>query len=263
MSTASSPSTFARLCLGLRVWMDLTHWYFSTYENPYEHIADMLCRLRSRWRDMCSKLNIPYACEGGAWPHASLSAIWALTCELVAARTLKPSVQKSLIAPWVELWAAADYDSTAVNDRWKAVDVDRANLAVDVDRWKAVDVDRANSEVDWSQGAEALQSLLPAQLQKSLLSAMKKFGGQALPHVAFACARCSKLLGQYGDQYLKAAERLGKVIVDLLEERFLGQEFELSGALPAGAHEHYAYRCGRSMTRADPRTQACWRGSKN
>ena len=194
---------------------------------------------------MCFKLNIPYACEGGAWPHASLSAIWALTCQLVAARTLKPSVQKNLIAPWVELWAAADYDSTAVNDRWKTVDCDRAD-----------------SGVDWSQGAEALQILLPAQLQKSALSAMRELGGQALPHVAFACARCSGLLGQYGDQFLRAAERLGKMVLDLLEERFLGQEFELSGALPAGAHEHYAYRSGRSMTRADPRTQARGCGSK-
>ena len=239
--------------------MDLTHWYYSMYENPYEHLADMLCRLRSRWRDMCFKLNIPYACEGGAWPHASLSAIWALTCQLVAARTLKPSVQRNLIAPWVALWAAADHDSTAVNDRWKTVDCDRADSGVD---WKSVDCDRADSGVDWSQGAEVLQILLPAQLQKSALSAMRKLGGQALPHVAFACARCSGLLGQYGDQFLRAAERLGRVVLDLLEERFLGQEFELSGALPAGAHEHYAYRSGRSMTRADPRTQARGCGSK-
>ena len=220
--------------------MDLTHWYFSMYENPYEHVTDMLCRLRSRWRDMCSKLTIPYACEGGAWPHASLSAIWALTCQLVAARSLRPSVQQHLIAPWVELWAAADCDSIAVNDRWKTVDPGRAD-----------------SGVDWALGAEALQKLLPTQLQKKALSTMRKLGGQTLPHIAFACARCSSLMGQYGDQYLRVAEQLGKLVLDLLEERFLGQEFELSSTLPAGAYEHYAYRCGRSMTRADPRTQAC------
>ena len=223
---------FACIHSGLRVWMDLTHWYFSMYENPYEHIADMLCRLRSRWKDMCSKLNIPYACKGGAWPHASLSAIWALTCELIAARTLKPTVQKLLIAPWVELWAAADYDSTTVNDRWeKRVDWDRATSNDCNDPHNNCN-DRQT--VDWGLGTEALQILLPAQLQKSALSTMRKFGGQALPHVAFACARCSGLFDRYQDQYLKVAEKLGKVALDLLEERFLGQEFQLSGALPAG-----------------------------
>ena len=244
---------FACIHSGLRVWMDLTHWYFSMYENPYEHVADMLCRLRSRWRDMCSKLNLPYGCEEGAWPHASLSAIWALTCELISARTLKPSVQKHIIAPWVELWDAADYDSTVVNDRWKTVDWDRATNHDCIDR----------QTVDWGLGAEVLHVLLPAQLQKSALSTMRKFGGQALPHVAFACARCSGLFERYQDQYLKVAEKVGKVALDLLEERFLGQEFQLSGALPAGAHEHYVYRCGRTKTRADPRTQVCQCGKLN
>ena len=238
---------FAYTLSGMRVWMDLTHWYFSMYENPYEHVADMLCRVRNRWRNMCSKLNIPYACEEGAWPHASLSAIWALTCQLLAARTLKPNVQKQLIAPWVALWAAADYDSTTVNDRWKTVDWDRATNNDCIDR----------QTIDWSLGTEALQILLPAQLQRSALSTIKKLGGQDVPHVTFACARCSGLFGQYQDQYLRVAEKVGKVFVDLLEERFLGQEFELSGTLPAGAQEHYAYRCGRAQTRADPRIQAC------
>ena len=207
--------------------MDLTHWYFAVYENPYEHISDWLCRIRGRWRDMCSRLNIPYALDSGAWPHASLSAIWALTCQLIAGRSLKPSMQKHVIKPWLEMWTpAAGDDATAA------------------------------AQADWGLGVEALQHLLPAQLQKSALSTMRKLGGQSLPHIAFACARCSGLMGQYGDEYLKGVEALGQVVMDLLEARFLGNRFQLSHILPAGALEHYAYRCGRSLTRKDPRTQA-------
>ena len=218
--------------------MDLTHWYFAMFENPYEHVTDMMCRLRSRWRDMCSKLNMPYSIEIGAWPHASLSAIWALTCELIAARPVKPTVQKHIIAPWVALWSVADHDSTILhlhgcNDRWHSV---------------------AMTDV---QTTEILQMLLEPQLHKAVLSAMNKLGGQSLPEIAFACARCSGLYDRHAHLYLRAAEKLGNIALNVLEECFLGQGFQLTDTLPAGAHEHYTYRCGRSKTRTDPRVQAC------
>ena len=210
--------------------MDLTHWYYSMYEKPYEQVADMIRRLRHRCEDMCSKLQMPFGLKAGAWPHASLSTLWALTCELISARTLRPKVQKLIIAPWVALFA----DDNSPGEP------------------AAVAVDGCND-----RPVDTVLAALPAQLQTHVHAAMRKLGGQALPHVAFACARCSSLYIRHQTEYLLVAQDVGKKVLDILEKRFLGKDFQLWDSLPTGAQQQYAYRCGRRKTRADPRSQAC------
>ena len=190
---------------------------------------------------MCGLLNMPYNVASGAWPYASLSSLWALTCELVAARTLRVKVQTLIMAPWVELWSACECTSFQLHgcdDRWHSIDLGKATAV------------------------EILQIMLEPQLHKYVLSILRKLAGKGLLEIAFACARCSGLYNRHASQFLRVAEKVGKAVADLTEECFLKQGLQLSSTLPAGAVEHYTYRCGRVQTRSDPRAQARTRENK-
>lgn len=224
---------------GSRIWLDLTHWYFSVYSDPYENVTDMLCRVLPRWKDMISKLRLYNGIDHqGSLPKSSMASLWALSCELLAARTLQNKVLQGIAAPWVELWSASGCEVIEVHG------CDGRSHTVVLSEGGSIEV------------ATFLTIILLPECHAQVKKVMKKFSGRSLPEFAFALARSSGLVKRHEDVMLKAAQSLSKAALDVLEECFLNGALECSSSLPAGAQENYSYRCGRSQTRTDPRAKA-------
>ena len=98
---------------GAAVWADLTHWYHSVYEDPYEGLAEFLARMRkSGWQALAARLGLAWFLDEGAQALASNATLFALTCWLVSRRNVRSKVLARLAVPWLAMWEAFAFTGT-------------------------------------------------------------------------------------------------------------------------------------------------------
>ncbi len=99
------------------MWVDLTHWYYGVYDEPFDPVSTFIFRHSSEWQEAAGKDGLVWATKGGSLPKASLPSLFFASSELIAARTL-PLAQRSRIIRWVNrLWLEIAFSGHAPTSR--------------------------------------------------------------------------------------------------------------------------------------------------
>jgi hypothetical protein len=107
------PFPFELVYAGCRLWVDLTHWYFGVYFEPYENVSNFWARHCKDWQQSALSAGRFWASSQGALPKASLASVLFASVALMSARTL-PLAQRLHIIRWVNhLWMGCDFTGQA------------------------------------------------------------------------------------------------------------------------------------------------------
>jgi hypothetical protein len=99
------------------LWVDLTHWYYGVYHEPFEPVSAFIFRHSSEWQEAAGKDGLVWATETGSLPKASLPSLFFASSELIGARTL-PLAQRLRIIRWVNrLWLEIAFSGHAPTSR--------------------------------------------------------------------------------------------------------------------------------------------------
>ena len=157
---------------------------------------------------------------------------------------MKTKIQLRLVAPWCALWETVLTQFGSAELAASAASATAGHLKIGR-RGRLEEVPK-----------DSLFSKFPRRTRKCLDSILTSVG-ESLPAVILALARCASLWPFYADECLSAAGELARDLVSMVELVFLRDAVTLlCQVVPAGAAERYAYRCGRTATRQDPRRQA-------
>ena len=96
-------------CRGSSIWWDLTHWYFSVFHKPYNGIQDCVTKKFERWKATAESMGMNWGFERGPLPRCSSTSLWAISCDAVFARTLRPNQQQAIAYPWEVMWSICNY----------------------------------------------------------------------------------------------------------------------------------------------------------
>jgi hypothetical protein len=118
--TAPPPTTFQHrpsqlelIHSGCRLWVDLTHWYFGVYLDPFESVSNFWARHAAEWQKSATSAGHVWAFFPGSLPKASLTSVLFASGELISARSL-PLAQRLRIIRWVNhLWFGCDFTGHA------------------------------------------------------------------------------------------------------------------------------------------------------
>ena len=226
---------------GSLLWVDVTHWYYSVYESPYQNVNDRLFRLWKRWEERVQHMQLHKGIERGPRPRSSLSSLWGLTCELFSARTVTAKRMNTLIHFWSVMW----------------LDVLERSNAESITKPDTVFIG-ANGSLE-ATTIDALKMKVPPATQPCIDKVLERIGcidRLTLPEFILAVIRVSTLMPFYADECMSVAVVLTGGLIGLIEKIFLAHSATLlSEALPVGAQERYSYHSGRARTCPDPRTQ--------
>ena len=224
-----------RVIPGSCLWIDLTHWYFAVYMNPYRHINDFIAWRRAQWHARLVQCELHIGLQRGPWPKCSIASLLGLSFELVSARTLQPEMQQRITAPLESLWEACDFTGPI---HFRGCD-------------SQIQVDAGSAELH-----AVLLPVLAEGLHCHVQYILDSWNFHSLLAVALACARCATLRADNSEAYLEAAARIGKAAVGIIEHTFIKEATRLCRAdLPPGAQERFTYKSGNTCTRKDPRLQ--------
>jgi len=109
----SNSSQYQAPCRGGRLWIDLTHWYFAVYSNPFESLSAFLFRHATDCKKAAESEGRLWAMSTGPLPKASLASVVLASVELLSARTL-PLPQRLRIMRWINhLWSGCCFSGSA------------------------------------------------------------------------------------------------------------------------------------------------------
>ena len=222
------------LLSGAQLWIGFKTWYYSVYFQPWEGEQDAITRLIDRWQDRAKLLALSWLFRRGLVPKCGLATLWALTCDLVCARTLPASRQAALLFPWAKLWDACSYDGQ----------VSLGSVSIAVERGA---VEKAAVLQAWTKEFPQLHA-------RSVVTVLDKMGAQSLPAVAFAMHRCCQL--NNWEEALPHIIEFSKAIIDVIAKHVQHLASLCTLDLPVGAPERELYRSGRRKAHRDPRAQA-------
>jgi hypothetical protein len=226
---------------GGRLWLDMTHWYFSIYDSPYESITSFIHRHKSNWQKVCDSAGFHWAMDLGANPQACLATIWAASSELASARSLAPVVQSSLTRWASHLWLHCDFSGR--------VPLCQEGLALEA----------SHGYVDATVAIEMMTS--KGKQRASLLKSMKKqnifMASCSLPVLTFCLRRQCNLRPAEAAAWDGHTRALEQFCQNLIEDKFLtGVDAAAWAAKPhVGAELRYVYGKNRT-TNPDARSQA-------
>jgi hypothetical protein len=222
---------------GGRLWVDMTNWYFSVYDCPYESITNFIGRHKCNWQRSSDSAGYHWALNLGANPQACLATVWAASSALASARSLAPIVQSSLSRWASQLWLHCDFSGR--------VSVDQEGLALEVN----------HGYVDAKVAVEILIS--NGNERASLLKTMKErnifLTNCPLPVLTFCLRRQCNLRPAAGQAWDGRTRELEQFCLTRIENKLL--ECSLSDTPHEGAKLRYAYGKNRT-TNVDPRSQA-------
>jgi hypothetical protein len=102
---------------GGRLWVDMTHWYYGVYPEPFEAVSRFLRRHSSDWQESAGIDGLVWASQSGSLPKTALASLIFASSELIAARTL-PLAQRLRIIRWLNrLWMEVAFTGLAPTSR--------------------------------------------------------------------------------------------------------------------------------------------------
>jgi hypothetical protein len=98
---------------GGRLWVDMTHWYYAVYHEPFAPVSHFIFRHTPEWQAACGRDGLVWASQSGSLPKMALPSLIFASSELMAARTL-PMAQRLNIIRWVNhLWLGCAFSGAA------------------------------------------------------------------------------------------------------------------------------------------------------
>jgi hypothetical protein len=233
------PETLLCYMPGGRLWVDLTQWFFSVYEKPYDSLTLFVHRHKARWETDAQSAGVAWGLQLGALPRACLATLWNICAELSCSRSLPSNMQNQLVRWASHLWLHCPFTGR--------IPVAQTGVSL------AVEHGYINAKV-------AVEVMMPCRDQRS--SVLKALVGRQiflekcpLPVLTFCLRRHSSLLRTGDENVASSARALDEFCVQHIEDAFLSGSASLLAHPPSGSVLRHMYGKNR-QTVMDPRSQA-------
>ena len=181
-------------------------------------------------------MGMSWGFERGALPRCSSTALWAISCDAMVAKTLGPQRQQGIAYPWVEMWRMCGYSGP--------MSTGHGTLEV---QHGCVHAYLAMSPL-----------AIDGQVAKALLGVLGKMRVDItevpVPMLALALERCGSLRVQDQEHLQSMARGLAKPFLDTLDKFILERSASIL-TQELTVTPRYLYRSGHRQTHHDRRQQ--------